>query len=86
MDHSIDLSELQNVVGKYVDQYQLLVAAGPVTAAGLARLAFGQSKLASGALKGGAVWLAVRELAGPVTHLLSDQFGYLQSIFGMFQA
>lgn len=84
MDHSVNLTELQQVVGKYVDQYQLLVAAGPVTAAGLTRMVLGPNKVISGAVKASTAWFAVKELSGPVLNLLNDQFGYLQNIFGMF--
>lgn len=83
--HSVDLSELQRVVGKYVDQYNLVVAAGPVTAAGLLRAFAGKSKLVNTAVVGGGVWFAVQELSTPMLRLMEDQFGYLQSILGSFR-
>lgn len=84
MEHSINLAELQQVVGKYADQYQLLAAAGPLTAATLSRLIVGKSKLANGAVKASVAWFAVKELSGPMNHLFVEQFGYLQSIFSAF--
>ncbi len=85
MDHSVNLAELQQVLGKYVDQYQLLPAAGPLAAASLARLVLGKNKAISIAVKGSAAWFAVKEISGPALHLMNDQFGYLQNIFGMFR-
>lgn len=85
MDHYVNLSELQNVVGKYVDQYNLLVAGGPLAATGLVRTFVGKNKALSMAIGGSAAWFAVKELSGPMLGLMQDQFGYLQSIFGMFK-
>ncbi len=82
MGHSVNLSELQQVVGKYVDQYQLLVAGGPLAAAGVLRLFAGKNKLASLAIGGSATWFAVKELSGPMLRLMTEQFGYLQSLLG----
>jgi hypothetical protein len=84
VDPGIDLSALQQVVGKYVDQYNLLVAAGPLTAATVTRAFVSNSKLASKAVIATGAWFAVKELSGPVMGLIQDQFGYLQSIFGSF--
>ena len=83
MDPGIDLAELQRVVGKYVDQYNLLVAAGPLTAASVTRV-FVNNKLATTAVAATGVWFAAKEISGPVLNLITDQFGYLQSIFGSF--
>ncbi len=85
MEHSVNLSELQYVVGKYVDQYNLLVAGGPLAAAGVIRTFVGKSKVMSIAMGGGIAWLAVQEISGPMKGLIEDQFGYLQQIFGMFK-
>ncbi len=84
MDTGIDLTELQRVVGKYADQYNLLVAAGPLTAATVTRAFITNNKLASGAVAATGAWFAIRELSGPMMNLIQDQFGYLQSIFGSF--
>lgn len=73
------------VLGKYVDPQQLMVAGGPLAAVTVARVIAGKSKLMGIALKGSAAWFAVKELSTPVNHLLNDQFGYLQSVFGMFR-
>jgi hypothetical protein len=81
----VDLTELQRVVGKYVDQYNLLVAAGPLTAATLTRAFITKNKLVSGAVVASGAWFAIQELSSPVIRLIDDQFGYLSSIFGMFK-
>ena len=85
MGHSVDLSELQHVIGKYVDQYNLLVAAGPLTGAALIKTFVSKNKLVNVALVGSGVWFAVHELSTPMLRLIDDQFGYLQSIFGAFR-
>jgi hypothetical protein len=85
VEHVVDLSSLQGVVGKYVQQYNLLVAAGPVTAATLTKAFVADNKAVNLAVLGGGVWFAVKELSGPVLGLIHDQFGYLQSIFASFQ-
>jgi hypothetical protein len=84
VDHSVDLAGIQKVVGQYVSQYNLLVAAGPVTAASVAK-AFTKNKALNFAVVGGGVWFAVQELSGPMLKLIQDQFGYLQSVFSMFK-
>jgi hypothetical protein len=81
----VDLTELQHVVGKYVDQYNLLVAAGPFTAATLTRTFITKNKLVSVAMTAGGVWFAIQELASPAVRLIDDQFGNLGAIFGMFK-
>lgn len=83
MDHYANLSDLQQVVGKYVDQYQLLAAGGPLAATGLVRVFVTKNKLVSLAVTGSAVWFAVKELSGPALGLIQDQFGYLQSLLGL---
>lgn len=85
MDHYVNLSDLTHVVGKYVDQYNLLVAGGPLAAAGVVRTFVGKNKAMSLAVGGSAAWFAVKELSGPMLSLMQDQFGYLQQIFGMFR-
>lgn len=82
---SVDLTEIQNILGKYANQTNLLSAAGPLTAAGVVKMVMGKNKMASLAVAGGGVWFAVRELSGPMTHLMQDQFGYLQSLLGAFR-
>jgi hypothetical protein len=83
--HTVDLSEIQNIVSKYTSQTNLLTAAGPVTAATAVKMMAGKNKLASLAVVGGATWFAVQELQGPLLHLMQDQFGYLQELFGAFR-
>ncbi len=85
MEHTVDLTELQKVAGHYVSQYNLLVAAGPVTAATLTKLFVTRNKLVNLAVVGGGVWFGVQELSGPALKLIADQFGYLQSIFSLFR-
>jgi hypothetical protein len=82
---SVDLTELQRVVGKYVDQYNLVVAAGPMTAATVTRLFTGKNKLVSGAVAMSGAWFAIKELSGPMMGLIGDQFGNLQYFFGAFR-
>jgi hypothetical protein len=84
VDHSVDLTALQNVVTKYVDQYNLLVAAGPVTAASVMKL-FTKNKAVNMAIVGGGAWFAVQELSKPMLDLMQNQFGYLQSVFSAFR-
>jgi hypothetical protein len=84
VEHSVDITELQRVVEKYVSEYNLLVAAGPVTAASIAKL-FTNNKMVNTAIAGGGAWFAIQELSGPMLRLMNDQFGYLQGIFSMFR-
>jgi hypothetical protein len=84
VDAAFDLNQLQAVVGKYVDQYQLLTAAGPLTAATLTRAFVTKNKVASGAVALTGAWFAIKEISGPMLNMIQDQFGYLQSIFGAF--
>jgi hypothetical protein len=83
--HTVDLSEIQNIVSKYTSQTNLLTAAGPVTAATVVKMIAGKNKLASLAVVGGGTWFAVQEFSGPLMHLMQDQFGYLQELFGAFR-
>ena len=78
----VDLTDLQNVVGKYADQHRLIVVAGPVSAAALVRTFLTRSKLVSAALVGGGAILAIQDIAGPYLKLMGEQFGYLRSLFG----
>lgn len=80
-----DLIDLQNVVGKYVDQHNLLIAAGPLTAAAVTRAFITKNKLVSGAVVASGAWFALQELSTPMLKLIQDQFGYLQSIMGSFR-
>jgi len=83
VDHYFNLSDLQQIVGKYVDQYQLLAAGGPLAATGLVRMFVTKNKVVSMAVAGSGVWFAVKELSGPMLGLIQDQFGYLQQLLGM---
>jgi hypothetical protein len=85
VDHYVNLTDLQNVVGKYADQYQLLSAGGPLAASGIVRLFVTKNKVVSMAVAGSAVWFAVKELSGPMLGLIQDQFGQLQDILGSFR-
>lgn len=78
----VDLTELQNAVGKYADQHRLIVAAGPLTAASILRAFVARNKLASGAVIAGGAWFAIQEFGGPSLKLIEEQFGYLQSFLG----
>jgi hypothetical protein len=82
VDHYANLSDIQLVVGRYVDQYDLLVAGGPLAAAGFVRTFIVQNKIASLAVAGGTAWFAMRELSGPMLGLMNDHFGFLQSVLG----
>jgi hypothetical protein len=84
VDHFESFNEIQRVVGKYVTQYNLVVAAGPVTAATLIKTFVTDNKLVKVAVAGGGVWFAVKELSGPMLGLIQDQFGQLQSILSSF--
>ena len=83
--HSADLNQLQQVVGKYVDQYNLLVAGGPLAATAATRMFVANNKAVNIAITASAVWFGIKELSGPMMALITDQFGYLNSIFGMFR-
>jgi hypothetical protein len=82
VDYYVNLSDLQQIVGKYVNRYDLLVAGGPLAAAGFVRTFILKNKIMSLAVAGSAAWFAVKELSGPMLGLMQDQFGYLQSILG----
>jgi hypothetical protein len=77
----VDLTDLQNVVGKYAEQHQMIVAAGPMTAAAVVRT-FTKNKMVTMAVAGGGAWFAIQELAGPAIRLMQQQFGYLFSLLG----
>lgn len=82
MDHYANLSDLQQIVSRYVDQYDLLVAGGPLAAAGFVRTFIAKNKVVSLALAGSIAWFAVKELSGPMLGLTTNQFGFLTSILG----
>jgi hypothetical protein len=84
VSHSVDLNDLQRVVSQYVEQYNLLVAAGPLTAASITKI-FIRNKLVNIAIVGSGVWFATQELSGPALRLIQDQFGYLDSLMGIFR-
>ncbi|MDP9052791.1 MAG: hypothetical protein M3N93_00590 [Acidobacteriota bacterium] len=79
---TVDLTDLQRVVGEYLGEHGLVVAAGPFTAAAAARIFLGKSKLVSTAMTAGGAWLAVQAISQPMLKLMQDQFGYLQSLLG----
>jgi hypothetical protein len=76
----VDLTDLQNAVSQYLDQHGMVVAAGPVAAAGFVRLFISKSKLATTGVVVGGAWLAVQSLSTPMLRLMQEQFGYLQSL------
>jgi len=78
----VDLTELEHVVGKFSEQHNLIVAAGPLTGAGLARILFRKNKAVTMAVVAGSAWLAIQELSGPSLKLMQEQFGYLASLLG----
>jgi len=86
VEHIVDLSSLQAVAGHYVEKYNLVVAAGPVTVASVAKAFMTGNKAVNLAVAGGGVWFAAKELSGPVLGLIQDQFGYLQSVFAAFHS
>jgi hypothetical protein len=73
------------VVGGYVMQTNFLAAAGPLTAAMIAKLVVGKNKLVNLAVAGSAAWFAVQELSSPIQHLMQDQFGYLHQLMSNFR-
>jgi hypothetical protein len=77
----VDLTDLQNVVGKYAADHKMIIAAGPITAAAVVRT-FTKNKLVTMAVVGGGAWFAIQELAGPSLRLMQEQFGYLYSLLG----
>jgi hypothetical protein len=79
---SVDLSELQRVVGDYAGQHQLISAAGPFTAATLLRTFVFKNKLASTAVVAGGVWMTIHLLSDSTLRLIQEQFGYLEQLFG----
>lgn len=82
---SVNLSDLQAVVGKYVNQYQLLAAGGPLAVSGILRAFVTKNKIVSLAVAGSTVWFAVKELSGPMLGLIQDQFGQLEAVIGSFK-
>jgi hypothetical protein len=85
VDHLSSLNEIQRVVGKYATQYDLLVAAGPVTAATIVKTFITNNKAVKFAMVGSGVWFAVREVSGPTLGMITEQFGYLQQIMASFK-
>ena len=83
MGHYVNLADLQQVVGKYVDRYNLLVAGGPLAVSGIVKAFVTKNRLVSTAVAGSTIWFAVKELSGPMLGLMQDQFGYLQSLVGL---
>lgn len=81
MAPNVDLSDLQNVVGGFIEQHRILVAAGPMTVGVVAKMVT-KNKLVSNALVGGGALVAIQQLAGPYLKLMHEQFGYLISILG----
>ena len=85
MGHSVGLVDITRVIGKYVDQYNLVAAGGPLAATGMVRAFVGKNRVLSIAVGGSTAWFAVKELSGPVLGLMQDQFGSLQAICGSFR-
>lgn len=85
MSNLDSLNQLQAIAGKYIQQYDLLVAAGPVTAAMLIRTFITDNKALKFATMGGGIWFAVREVSGPMLGMIQSTFGQLQSVFSAFQ-
>jgi hypothetical protein len=83
--HTVDLTQLQGIVGKYVDKYQLLSAGGPLAATSLTKAFVTSNKAVNVAVGASGAWFAVKELSGPMLNLIHSQFGYLESLFGMFR-
>ena len=81
VDHIADITQLQQVVGNYVDQHNLLVAGGPLAGAGILKIV-SKNKLTNLALAGGGVWFAVHQISSSVLQVIQDQFGYLGSLIG----
>jgi len=86
MAPAVDLSDLQRAVGEYTAQHNMIVAAGPITAAGLVRTFITKNKLVSSVLVGGGVIIAMQNIAGPMLRLMHDQFGYLIEILGSIRS
>ncbi len=78
MDHYVNLSDIQQTIGQYVDRYNLVVAGGPFAAAGFVRTFIKKNRIVSIALAGSAAWFVVKELSGPMQY----QFKYLQQLVG----
>jgi hypothetical protein len=78
----VDLTDLQNVIGQYMDQHGFVVAAGPLAGAAFVRMFISKSKLATTAVVGSGAWLAVQSISTPMLRLMQEQFGYLQSLLG----
>jgi hypothetical protein len=78
----VDLTDLERVVGKYSEQHNLILAAGPLTGATIARILFKKNKLVTFAVVAGSGWLAIQALSGPSLKLMREQFGYLASLLG----
>jgi hypothetical protein len=79
--HSVDLSQLQDVVNRLATP-QTLLAAGPLGGAMILRMVMGKSKAMNLLTAGAGAWFAVKELSGPMLGLMNDQFGFLQSMIG----
>ena len=81
----VDLTQLQQVVGQYADQHQMVVAAGPLTGAALIRL-FTNNKGVNKLVFASGAWFALQEFGGAALKLMQDQFGNLQQIIGTFHS
>jgi hypothetical protein len=78
----VDLTDFERVVGQYNEQHNLILAAGPLTGAVLARILFKKNKLVTMAVVAGSAWLTIQTLAGSSLKLMHEQFGYLVSLLG----
>jgi hypothetical protein len=78
----VDLTDLQNAVGQYLNAHNIVIGAGPLTAAGVFRVFVSKSKLATTGVVVGGAWMAVQAISTPMLHLFQEQFGYLQGLLG----
>jgi hypothetical protein len=76
------LRDLQNAVSQYTNPADLAVAGGPLAASMVARVFVAKNKMLKIATVGSGIWFAVKEVSGPAMGVITDNFGYLQQIFG----
>ncbi len=81
----VDLTELQNIAGKYAGQHNVILAAGPFTAMALVRQFITKNKLVSMAMVASGGWLTIQALSGSSLKLMHEQFGYLINLLGSFR-
>lgn len=79
---TVDLSELQRIIGDYAGQHQLITAGGPFAAATLLRTLVLKNKLASTAVVVSGAWMTIHLLSESTLRLIQEQFGYLEQLLG----